>query len=186
MNPLPVIHGNSIYANRPMPGAPADVNLRVEDFWYLGTTEKLDVTENWWGTAVPADIKATFQADDPVPAVIDYSGRLDGAGGNPISGNLFTNILSNVRHSATTFKPAFGGTVSVDFDLLAPGTVDFVVYHEDDWSLSTPLYTGSQTFGAGPQTFNWDGRDNAGGFQDDGAYRYVLSADGRVLKIVPG
>lgn len=178
VNPVPVIRGNSIYANRPMPGAPADVNLRVLDFWYAGTTDRIDVSENWWGTSVPADIRASFQLDDPVPAVIDYTGRLDGAGGNPISGNLFTNILSNVRHSGTTIEPAFGGALRVDFDLLAPGTVDFVMYHEDDWSLSTPLYMGSQTFDAGPQSFNWDGRDNAGSFQDDGAYRYVLKADG--------
>lgn len=178
-NPAPVIHGNNIYANRPTGGS-VDVNLWVHDFWYPGTTEKVDVQENWWGTSVPADIKATFRLDDQPPTTVDYSGRLDGLDGSPIAGAKFTNTLLNVRHNAQTFRPAFAGTVGVDFDLLASGSVDFIVYHEDDATLSSPVYQTSQTFDAGPQSFTWNGKDSSNQFIDDGAYRYVLKVDGGV------
>lgn len=176
-NPAPIIHGNSIFGNRPN-GSPVDANLHVFDFWYPGTNERIDASGNWWGTQVAAEIRATFKLDDKPPTVVDYSNFLNGAGGQPVGGARFSNTLANVRHSTTRFRPAFAEGVAVDFDLLAPGSVDFVVYPEDDATLSTPLYTSTVAFDAGPRTFTWDGRKNDGTYLDDGAYRYVLRGDG--------
>ena len=121
-NPHPVVTGNSIYAN-------TSYNY-YSYYFYNAASVLLDATGNWWGATDPAAISATIYdysdnggSNSPL---VDYSGYLDGPGGDPVI------ILTGTLLSDTELVA--GSVYSVEGDLIVPEGVtltipgDVVVY----------------------------------------------------------
>jgi len=79
----PKINNNEIHSN--------SVNIEAG----LDTTT-IDAKNNWWGTTVVSDIAASINdyTDYERLRVIDYSGFLDAAGGNPATGNYLPPLIT--------------------------------------------------------------------------------------------
>lgn len=175
-NPAPVVTGNSLFENRIPQGVLR--NVQVSGYFYEGISQVLDFTGNWWGTTTASEILGGFdQSLDFQPTTVDVSDYLDAAGGTPVGGTLLSSLLGNVGHGAASFRPAFGETVSIDFELSRVADVTLRLYPEDDDSLASPVRTITATgLAAGPQSLVWDGKDDAGSFVPDEAYAYTLEA----------
>ncbi len=88
-NPLPVINGNSLYAN-------TSSNVRVENF-NNNNTVVLNATGNWWGSADPSVISATIydRKNSFFSPYVDFTGFLNAAGGtSAYTGNTLVGPIA--------------------------------------------------------------------------------------------
>lgn len=183
-NPNPTINGNDIFGNGPLGGL---LNFHVKDFFFDGIDQVLDLRQNWWGDTTASAILAGFQLDDVPPMPVDFSNFLDDRvqnGGTSTGTTGVTNAIKNVTHDVGSLRTVAGEEVMISFDLVAPATVDLEIYCIDETTACQAQQLVHQdTLGALPigtgYQFTWDGK-SGGSFQPDGAYRYVLKADGGV------
>ncbi len=98
-NPQPVVTANSIYAN---------IGMNYRTIAVDAADFILDAQGNWWGTVDPVAIaERIFDGSDIVQLPwVDYSGYLDGAGGNPVSENpaVFGVITVNTSYPAGIYE----------------------------------------------------------------------------------
>jgi len=101
----------------------------------------------------------------------------DLAGNTGISSNIlsFTNVyFSNVSYDNRVIRPLDGEVATITYTLNAPATVTWEFLNE---LTSVVVRQETQVIAAaGIYNFTWDGRDDAGNFLTDEAYRFRLSA----------
>ncbi|WP_299948886.1 hypothetical protein, partial [uncultured Microbulbifer sp.] len=116
-NPAPIVTGNSIYDN-------AYYNYYNRYFTDAAQTT-FNATGNWWGTTDQGEIAQEIYdwADNSGgPPVVDYSGYLDGPGGNPAytGATLYGPIFEPLTLTGSEYlllgrvEVAAGVTLSID------------------------------------------------------------------------
>lgn len=167
-NPVPVLRHNRIYAN-------SQRNLNVLQYYHLGSTDRVDARENFWGTETPAGVRATILANDlesGFPIAVDFS-NFTNFDFVVVPGTHLTNTVTAVRHDPLRFRPGAGETGNVRFELLAPSSVTVRIYDEATNALTREIVT---SLPAGDQVVPWDGRDGSGVYAPANAYYYRIDA----------
>ena len=168
-NPLPVVTGNSLYAN-------TTKNYYARTF--ASPKPTLIATGNWWGTTDPVAIAATIDATGSTAPLVNSSGYLS-APPAPLA-----ILISGLTMSQQAIKPLVSTQSAAGvFTINRPVTVLMQVRRESD---NAVVRQWSQAYATpGQYAFTWDGRDDASAFVAPGGYRIVLSAndglDGFVL-----
>ncbi len=83
--------------------------------------------------------------------------------------------VSNVSFSPGVITPASGGQLSVNFHLGLPADVTLQIYKEGTTDLVASRQENHPV--AGSKTMIWDGKDDAGNYVPDEAYRFEILAD---------
>jgi hypothetical protein len=159
-NPLPVVNGNSLFAN-------AVHNYNNASF---GTPKPtLDATGNWWGVATSTGIAATIGLPATSSVPVNYNGFLSA---EPVpQAMLMTAVSMSVQHvkPMITTAPAAGM-----FTINRAGSVSFRVVRDTD---SAVVRAWTQTYAApGQYSFTWNGLNDQGAAPTGGLYRMVMIA----------
>lgn len=158
-NPVPVITGNSLFAN---------ATYNVYTFSFAAPKPTLNATGNWWGTSVPASIAATIYTAGSSSTTVDSSGYL-AAEPFPAAITLTGFAMSSQQAKPLVSTQPAAGT----FTLNRGGTVTFTARRETDNGI---VRQWSQSFPVGVNAFSWDGRGDSGQLLPQGVYRVVLTA----------
>jgi FlgD Ig-like domain len=159
-NPMPVVNGNSLFAN-------AIHNYNNATFGAPEPT--LDATGNWWGVATSAGIAATIGLPATSSVPVNYNGFLSA---EPVpQAMLMTGVSMSVQHvkPLITTAPAAG-----TFTINRAGSVNFRAVRDADGAV---VRSWTQSYAApGQYSFAWNGLNDQGAAPAGGLYHMVLIA----------
>lgn len=159
-NPLPVVNGNSLFAN-------ASYNYYAKTF--VAPRPTLNATGNWWGTAVAANVVATIYTGAANSPPVNSSGFLSAAPNPPAMHVTGVSMSIPEAKPLVSTQPAAG-----NFTINRGGTVNFIIRRDADNAI---VRQWSQAYAApGSFAFTWDGRDDATNLVAPGLYRAIINA----------
>lgn len=159
-NPLPVVNGNSLFAN-------ASYNYYTSGFSTPKPT--LDATGNWWGIANEPGIAATIFTGSSSSTIVDTSGYLSS---EPVPQAM---LLTDFSMSAQQVRPLITPQVAEGvFTINRGGSVTYRVLRDADGAIVRQWTQSHAT--PGQYAFQWNGMDDQGAAVSGGLYRMVLIA----------